>query len=365
MKTAIVHYWLVNMRGGEKMLEALLELYPEADIYTHVYDPASVSELINSHRVYTSYIQKLPLAKKLYQKYMPLMPGALKEFDLASYDLVISSEAGPAKGVVPNPDAYHICYCHSPMRYIWDMYHEYFRDSGRLTRFFMKRLVSRLRLWDSVSANLVDRFITNSRYSAKRIRRYYNREAEVVYGPADIEKFLSVERKPGDFYLFFGQITGYKRADIAIEACVARGSKLVIAGAGAGKKEAKKYRKTGLITFTGRVSDAEIADLFSRARALLFPGVEDLGLVPIEANAAGCPVIAYRKGGVLDTVKENVTGVFFDEQTPRSLAKAMDAFEEKEKDFAGREQYTEQVRVFSREAFKERIRRIIGERIRV
>ncbi|MDR0452831.1 MAG: glycosyltransferase, partial [Treponema sp.] len=275
MKVAIVHYWLVNMRGGEKMLEALLELYPEADIYTHVYDPASVSDLINSHTIYTSYIQKLPLAKKLYQKYMPLMPGALKEFDLGAYDLVISSEAGPAKGVVPGPDAYHICYCHSPMRYIWDMYHEYFRDAGRLTRFFMRRFVSRLRLWDSSSANLVDRFITNSHYSAKRIRRYYNRDAEVVYGPADIEKFLPVERKPGDFYLFFGQITGYKRADIAIEACIAAGRKLVIAGAGAGRKAIKKYRKTGLISFTGRVSGAEVLDLFSRARALLFPGIED------------------------------------------------------------------------------------------
>jgi glycosyltransferase involved in cell wall biosynthesis len=301
----------------------------------------------------------------MYQKYMPLMPGALKEFNLQDYDLIISSEAGPAKGVVPNPDAYHICYCHSPMRYIWDMYHEYSREAGWITRFFMKRLTFRLRLWDSTSANLVDRFITNSHYVAKRIKRYYNRDAEVVYGPAAIEKFLSIERKPEDFYLFFGQLTGYKRADIAIEACIARGSKLVIAGAGAKKREIKQYRKTGLITFTGRISDAEVADLFSRARALLFPGIEDLGLVPIEANAAGCPVIAYRKGGALDTVKENVTGIFFDGQTPTSLIKAMDAFEEHEKDFSGREQYTRQVQQFSREAFKERIRRVIEERIRV
>jgi glycosyltransferase involved in cell wall biosynthesis len=365
MKIAIVHYWLVNMRGGEKMLEALLELYPEADIYTHVYDPKAVSPLINSHRIITSSINELPFAKKLYQKYMPLMPNALNGFNLQKYDLIISSEAGPAKGIVPNPDAYHICYCHSPMRYIWDMYHEYFREAGWFTRFFMKRLIPSLRLWDISSANMVDRFITNSHYSAERIRRYYNRNAEVVYGPAAIEKFLSIERNPEDFYLFFGQLTGYKRADIAIEACIAKGRKLVIAGAGAGAKEIKKYRKKGLITFTGRISDKEAADLFSRARALLFPGVEDMGLVPIEANAAGCPVIAYRKGGVLDTVKENVTGVFFDEQTPQSLKRAMDAFEEKEKDFAGREQYAEQVRPFSREAFKERIRRVVGERIRV
>jgi glycosyltransferase involved in cell wall biosynthesis len=229
----------------------------------------------------------------------------------------------------------------------------------------MKRLVSRLRLWDSVSANLVDRFITNSHYSAKRIKRYYNRDAEVVYGPASIEKFLSVERKPEDFYLFFGQLTGYKRADIAIEACIARGRKLVIAGAGEGKKERKKYRKTGLITFTGRISDAEVSDLFSRARALLFPGIEDMGLVPIEANAAGCPVIAYRRGGVLDTVKENATGIFFDEQTPQSLAEAMEKFEAIEPQLANREAFIRQVKQFSKDEFKGRIARIVAERKRV
>jgi glycosyltransferase involved in cell wall biosynthesis len=363
MRVAIVHYWLINMRGGEKMLEALLEIYPQADIYTHVYDPKAVSPLINSHRVYTSYINRLPFSKKLYQKYMPLMPGALKEFNLQDYDLVISSEAGPAKGVVPNVDAYHICYCHSPMRYLWDMYDEYFRNSGFITRFFMKRMIPRLRLWDISSANLVDRFITNSHYVAGRIKRYYRRDAEVVYGPAAIEKFLPLERKPEDFYLFFGQLTGYKRADIAIEACVQSGRKLVIAGSGASKKEIRRYGKTGLARFLGRVKDEEKEDLFSRARALLFPGIEDLGLVPIEANASGCPVIAYRKGGVLDTVKENVTGLFFDEQNPASLIKAMDRFEALEEGFKDRAVFNAQVRQFSREAFKERVLKIIEERL--
>jgi glycosyltransferase involved in cell wall biosynthesis len=365
LKVAIVHYWLINMRGGEKMLEALLELYPQADIYTHVYDPKSVSPLINSHHVYTSYINRLLFAKKLYQKYMPLMPGALKEFNLLEYDLVISSEAGPVKGVVPNVDAYHICYCHSPMRYLWDMYYEYFKDSGFITRFFMKRLVPSLRLWDISSANLVDRFITNSHYVAKRIKRYYHRDAEVVYGPADIERFLPLERKPEDFYLFFGQLAGYKRADIAIEACVQSGRKLVIAGSGASKKEIRRRGKPGLVRFLGRVKDEEKEELFSRARALLFPGIEDLGLVPIEANAAGCPVIAFRKGGVLDTVKENVTGLFFDEQSPSSLIRAMERFEASEDCFKDRDAFSAQVRQFSREAFKERVSRIIAERLTI
>jgi glycosyltransferase involved in cell wall biosynthesis len=229
----------------------------------------------------------------------------------------------------------------------------------------MKRLIPSLRIWDITSANMVDRFVANSHYVAKRIRRIYNREAEVVYPPVSIEKFLPLKRRPEDFYLFFGQLTGYKRADIAIDACIASGRKLVLAGAGADKRLIRSYEKTGVVGFAGRVSDEEAASLLSRARALLFPGIEDFGIIPVEAAAAGCPVIAYRKGGVLDTVKENITGIFFDEQTPRSLAEAMDAFEKREKDFSGREQYAEQVRRFSREAFKERIRRVIGERIRI
>jgi glycosyltransferase involved in cell wall biosynthesis len=353
------------MRGGEKVLEALLELYPQADIYTHVYDPKAVSPLINSHRVYTSYINRFPFAKKLYRKYMPFMPNALKEFDLRGYDLVISSESGPAKGVVPDPDAYHICFCHSPMRYLWDMYHEYFRGTGPVTRFFMKRRIPSLRIWDVTSANLVDRFITNSHYVAKRIRRCYNREAEVVYVPVDTEFFFLPQRRPEDFYLFFGQLVGYKRADIAIEACVQSGRKLVVAGSGAGKKEIRRYGKSALVRFLGRVSDEEIGGLFSRARALLFPGIEDLGLVPIEANAAGCPVIAFRKGGALDTVKENVTGLFFDEQSPASLIKAMDRFEASKENFENREAFTAQVKQFSREAFKERVSKIIDARLRI
>ena len=365
MKVAIVHYWLVNMRGGEKVLEALLEMFPDADIYTHVYDRKAVSAIIKSRRVFTSRINRLPFAKKLYRLYMPLMPNALMDFNLQGYDLVISSEAGPAKGVVPNPNAYHICYCHSPMRYLWDMYHEYFRGTNPVVRFFMKRLIPSLRLWDVTSANLVDWFITNSHYTANRIRRVYNREAEVVYGPAPIERFLNIERKPAGYYLFFGQITGYKRADIAIEACIKSGRKLVIAGAGARKKDIKKYEKTGLVVFKGRVSDEESAVLFSSARALLYPGIEDMGLVPIEANAAGCPVIAYREGGALDTVKENVTGLFFNEQTPESLIAAMDTFEQNELNFCNRQLFNEHVQQFSKAAFIKRIQWVIEKKNRI
>jgi len=365
MKTAIIHYWLVSMRGGEKVIETLLEMFPDADIYTHVYNPKAVSQIIRNRRVFTSRINRLPFAKKLYQLYMPLMPDALLDFNLQDYDLVISSESGPAKGVVPNPNAYHICYCHSPMRYLWDMYHEYFRKTNPFVRLFMKRLIPGLRLKDTVSANLVDRFIANSAYVAKRIRRCYNREATVIHPPVNIEKFLSIERKPADYYLFFGQLTGYKRADIAIEACVRSGRKLVVAGAGADKKTRKKYEKTGLITFLGRVGDEEICGLYASAKALLFPGIEDFGIIPVEANAAGCPVIAYRDGGALDTVKEGVTGFFFDEQTPQSLIAAMDHFEREEVTFTDRQLFNDHVQQFSKAAFIERIRRILEERRRM
>jgi glycosyltransferase involved in cell wall biosynthesis len=365
MKVAIVHYWLVNYRGGEKMLEALLEMFPQADIYTHVYNPKAMPDSINSHRVFTSRINRLPFAKKLYQFYMPLMPNALMDFNLQGYDLVISSEAGPAKGVVPNPNAYHICYCHSPMRYLWDMYHEYFRGTGAFVRFFMKKLIPSLRIWDITSANLVDRFITNSHYVAKRIQRIYNREATVVYGPVVIEKFLSAQRKPSDYYLFFGQITGYKRADIAIEACIKSGRKLIVAGVGLKKRDIRKYEKSGYVSFKGRVSDEEAISLYSGAKALLYPGIEDLGLVPIEANAAGCPVIAYRDGGALDTVKENLTGLFFDEQTPESLITALDFFEKNEVTFNDRGLFNEHVQQFSQKAFIERIQSVLEEKKRI
>ena len=361
MKVAIVHYWLVNMRGGEKVIEALLEMFPEADIYTHVYNPKAMSELINSHRVFTSGINRLPFAKKLYQLYMPLMPKALMDFNLQDYDLVISSESGPAKGVVPNPNAYHICYCHSPMRYLWDMYHDYLRKSSFILRYFMKNLIPKLRLWDVASANLVDCFIANSNYVAKRIIRYYNRQPVVINPPVNIEKYLSVERSPKDFYLFFGQVTGYKRADIAIEACIKSGRKLVVAGAGAKKKEMKK---NALISYIGKATDEEAVVLFSQAKALLYPGIEDFGIVPVEANAAGCPVIAYHDGGALETVKENVTGVFFKEQTPESLIKAIDHFEQNEVTYNNRELFNIHVRQFTKEIFTERVYRVLEEKKR-
>ncbi len=326
MKVAIVHYWLVTMRGGEKVLEELCKLFPEADIYTNVYVPEKISDTIKSHKIFTTKINSWPLAKKMYQKYMPFMPKALMELDLTSYDLIISSESGPAKGVCPAPQAFHICYCHTPMRYLWDMYHEYFRKSNPLVKFFMKKMIPSLRQWDVMSSNLVDHFIANSSFVAARIQRYYNRKADVIFPPCDINRYINNPRAPEDFYLFFGQLVGYKRADLAIEACIQSGRKIVVIGDGK-SKEAKKYAKTGLVTFTGRVSDQQVAEYFAKAKALIFPGIEDFGIIPVEANSAGCPVLAYRKGGACDSILENKTGLFFDDQTPQAIISCMESFE--------------------------------------
>lgn len=364
MKVAIVHYWLVTMRGGEKVLEELCKLFPQADIFTNVYDESKISDTIKSHKIYTTKINKWPMAKKLYQKYMPFMPKALMDLDLTGYDLVISSESGPAKGVVPSPNAFHLCYCHTPMRYLWDMYHEYFRKSNPIVKFFMKSMIPSLRLWDVMSSNLVDCFVANSHYVQARIKRYYNRDAKVIFPPCDIEKYVTNQRNPKDFYLFFGQLVGYKRADLAIEACIKSRRKLVVIGDGK-SKEAQKYANTGLITFTGRVSDEEVAKYLSEAKALIFPGIEDFGIIPVEANAAGCPVLAYKEGGAIDSIKENETGLFFEEQTAESIIECINKFEQLESSFTNRDVFTNHVKQFSKEEFINQISKTIENRLRI
>jgi glycosyltransferase involved in cell wall biosynthesis len=354
-RVAIIHYWLVKMRGGEKVLEALCKIFPAADLYTHVYNPKSISESLKSHTIRTTFINKLPFAKKLYPCFLPLMPYALKKLDLHKYALIISSESGPAKGVMPVKGARHICYCHTPMRYIWDLYHEYYDKSNPIIRFFMRVFTLKLRMWDVQTAGNVDCFIANSQFVARRIQQYYGRESIVVFPPVAVEKFINVPRTPEDFYLFFGQLAKYKRLDIAIKACIMAKRRLIIAGSGAKIKGIK----SGLIEYRDAVKDSEAVELLARAKALLFPGIEDFGIVPVEAMAAGCPVIAYRKGGAVETVLENVTGLFFDEQTPESLAKAMFELESNYTRFCDREPYRKHVEQFSAERFEEKIKSIL------
>lgn len=326
MKVAIVHYWLVGMRGGEKVIEALCEMFPDADIFTHVYDPQAVSATIRRHKVRTSFIAWLPQARRRYQSYLPLMPRALEEFDLRQYDLVISSESGPAKGVITRPDAVHICYCHTPMRYLWNMYHDYRAGAAVLKRIAISFFAHRLRQWDIASAARVDHFAANSRNVAHRVLKYYRRDATVIYPPVDTTFYQPRSGQPGDFYLYVGQLIRYKRVDIAIEAFNRLGKPLIVIGDGKERNELGKLAGP-TIRFLGRADDAVLRDHYARCRALIFPGEEDFGIVPVEVMASGRPVLAFGRGGVLETVVPGRTGLLFDEQTPEALINAVHRFE--------------------------------------
>jgi glycosyltransferase involved in cell wall biosynthesis len=325
VKVALVHYWLVGMRGGEKVLEALCELYPEADIYTHVLDRSSLSPTLLKHRISTTFIDRLPQATRWYQKYLPLMPMALEQLDLTDYDLVISSESGPAKGIITSPTATHICYCHSPMRYVWDMYHEYLASAGAISRFLMRPLIHYLKIWDYASAARVDHFVANSNYVAARINKFYRRDAEVVHPPVATGEF-SPDDEREDYYLMVGQLVAYKRPDLAVEAFSRMGKRLLVIGDGE-QAGALRAMASANIEFLGWQSIEEIKRRYARCQALIFPGVEDFGIVPLEATASGRPVIAFARGGALETVRDEVTGLFFREQTVAGLIEAVEAFE--------------------------------------
>ncbi len=334
MRVALVHYWLVGMRGGEKVLEEMCRIWPDADIFTHVYNPAAISDTIKQHKITTTFVQRLPAARKLYKKYLPLMPMALEGLDLSIYDLVISSESGPAKGVSVRPGALHVCYCHSPMRYIWDQYPLYSAGCGFITRTCFRLLLPMLRMWDSASAARVDHFVASSNFVAGRIDRYYRREAEVIHPPVDIERF-SVSNDIGDYYLAFGQLIGYKRFDVAVEAFSQLGKRLIVVGDG-DESHRLKSNAGPTVTFLGRQSDAEVAKLLRHCKALIFPGIEDFGIAPLEAMASGRPVIGFAAGGILETVVDGITGKYFYEQTAASLAKAVLEVEENIESFNAR-----------------------------
>ncbi len=329
MRVALVHYWLVAMRGGEKVLEALLELFPQADVFTHVYAPGAVSPAIRQRRVTTGFIQKLPFAVRHYQKYLPFMPLALEQFDLRGYDLVISSESGPAKGVLTSPDTPHICYCHTPMRYIWDFYQGYLEEAGPIVRPALRCFSHRLRMWDVLSAARVDFFAANSRNVAGRIAKHYRRSAEVIHPPADLAFFTpagGVFPQPEDHYLYVGQLTAYKRPDLAVQACTRMNRKLTVIGDGPERKALERMAGP-TVSFLGRRDAPSVARHMQSCRALLFPGEEDFGIVPVEAQAAGRPVIAFGRGGALETVRHGQSGILFPKQDVPSLCRAMEEFE--------------------------------------
>lgn len=390
-RVALVHDWLTGMRGGERCLEALCDLFPDADLFTLLHVKGSVSRTIEKRPIRTSAIQTLPFAETRYRYYLPIFPWAIEQFSLDGYDLILSSSHCVAKGVKAPPHALHIAYVHTPMRYIWDMQDAYVA-AGRMdpvSRLLLRAVAGRLRRWDVAVNDRVDCFIANSLHVADRIRRCYGRESTVIYPPVETARFHIAERTD-DYYLAAGAFAPYKRFDLAIEAFNRLQRRLIVLGAG---QEGERLRRLAgpTIEFLGWRSDREVADLLSRCRALVFPGDEDFGILPVEAMACGRPVIAYGKGGVTETViplncstfnvqcselKDPLnrepgilnlepvtpTGVFFYEQTVEALIDAVGLFE-RSSDRFDPEAIRAHALIFDRSVFKKRIVSYIDERL--
>lgn len=328
MKVALIHDWLVNYGGAERVVEEILSIFPDADIYTLVYDKKKMAAHFPPEKVHTSYIQHWLYGPRLYTKFLAFMPKAFESFDLSGYDLVISSSSSCAKGVITPPDVPHIAYIHSPMRYAWDLFFDYRKRSGRLTRFFMDRWMHSLRIWDYISSQRIDAIAANSHYIGRRIQKYWSRTSQVIYPPVNTDQLAPNGKKPEDFYVAFSRFVPYKRMDLAVSACLKLNRKLVVIGSGSGEKELKALAgNSTLITFTGRISDDAVRDYLQRCRALIFCAEEDFGIIPVEAQACGRPVVAYGKGGACETILDKKTGIFFTEQTIESVVRALTEFE--------------------------------------
>jgi glycosyltransferase involved in cell wall biosynthesis len=327
MKVAIVHDWLTGMRGGEKVLEEICELYPEAPIYTLFHIPGSVSEKIESHRIVTSFLQRAPFMEKNYRNYLPLFPRAIERLNLRDYDLVLSSSHCVAKGVIPSSKALHLCYCHTPMRYIWSHYSDYFGDhrTAYWKRKILPRVVQYLRAWDVASTDRVDWFIANSQTVGNRILQYYGRDSSVIYPSVDIDFFAPANpENRQDFYLIVSALVPYKKLDLAIEAFNNSSHSLVIVGSGPDEAFLKRKVRSPRITFLGRTEPLKLRELYQTAQALIQPGLEDFGINMVEAIACGCPVIAYAGGGALESVIPEETGLFFNHLTASDLLQTVD-----------------------------------------
>lgn len=323
--TALVHHWFVGMTGGERVCEAICEILDTPDLFSLVAKPDTLSPVLKKSPLSTSFVQRIPGALKWYRYYACLFPLAVELFDLGSYDLVISSDASTVKGVITGPQTCHICYCHSPMRYAWNMFHDYRKSRGALTGFMMALVMHYLRLWDYSASARVDYFAANSHTVKNRIKTTYGRDARVIYPPCDTERF-SVSDGTDDYYLFVGRLVDYKRADLAVRAFCDNGRRLLIIGDGPQKDYVKSISGKN-IEILEWVSDDDLSRLYSRCKALIFPGEEDFGIVPVEAQASGRPVIACGRGGALETVVPGKTGLFFSEQTPSALNQAVAEFE--------------------------------------
>ena len=357
MRSAIVHYWLLNRRGGEKVLDALCSLLPDADIFTLFCDPDTLSPEVRKHRIVTSFLNPL---RRWHRSLLPAMPMALESFDLRGYDLVVSSESGPAKGVIAPSSTRHICYCHTPMRYLWDLYPAYRNDWTRSAwkRAAMTPIANYLRLWDYASAARVDRFLANSRNVQQRIWKTYRRESDVIYPPVDVDSFH--EGAPEDYFLVVSELVAYKQIDYVVRAFSRNGRTLHVVGTGPEYRNLRAIAGAGgNIRFLGRVTDQELRNEYARCRAFLLPGEEDFGITPVEALASGKPVIALGRGGALETVPD-FGGVLYDAPSEDGLEDALSRFEKLESGWRG-PQLTAWARQFSTGEFHRKIGEVLKD----
>ena len=358
-KVAIVADWLNSRGGAERVVLLLSEMFPDADIYTSVFKEDAFPEL-KDRNVYTTYLQNSPLRFK-HQLFAALRPKAFESINLDAYDLVISSAHSEAKGVLTKPETLHVCYCHTPTRYYWSHFHEYLRKIhfgilDPLFKTFMPSLIHNLRIWDRVAADRVDVFVANSKNTQGRIKKYYERKSELVYAPVDFGRFNRTQQTTGDYYLIVGRQIAYKRTDIVVEAMNALNKPLKIIGTGPELERLKAMAKSDKIEFLGFPSDEQVTEYFANCKALIFPQEEDFGIVPLEAMAAGKPVIAYGKGGALETVVDGKTGTFFSEQTSESLVEAIKHFESMR---IKPEDCRERAKEFDNSVFKQKMRSVI------
>lgn len=326
LKVALVHDWLVGRGGGERVLYDIHTLFPDAPIYTLVYDQDKAPEWCKECDIRTTYIQKWPGAKSHHKLLLSFMPKAWEALDLTEYDLVISCCASCCKGVITRPDALHVCYSFSPTRYVWDLYYDYLENTNAIKRFFMKRMIHKVRLWDFQAAQRVDHFAADSNFVGSRIKKYYRRDFTTIYPGTRINEYPITEM-PDDYYLVVARFVRYKRVDLAIEACNQLKKKLVVIGSGGEEEERLKKLAGDTVEFLGRVSDEEMERYYSRAKAFLFPGIEDYGITPVEAMSAGVPVLTFGKGGALETVQDGKTGLYFHDQTVSGLVHCIEEFE--------------------------------------
>ncbi|MDX1957452.1 MAG: glycosyltransferase [Leptospiraceae bacterium] len=322
MQVAIIHDWLTGMRGGELVLDSLLKLFPQAELFTLFYTKGKLNERIENRKIHVAFTDSLPFKEQKYRYYLPLFPTAIETFDLRGFDLVISSSHCVAKGIIPDPRSKHITYIHSPMRYVWDLYYDYFPEKSGI-KFFLTQLVSNyLRNWDVSSSARVDSFTCNSKFIASRIQKFYRRDSTVVYPPCLPEGFQVISEKKEDYYLIVSAFAPYKRIDLAIEAFRKNGRRLLIIGSGQAEKKLKQNVPKN-IEFLGGLSRKETEVYFKKAKAFIFPGLEDFGITPVESQGYATPVIAYGSGGATETVVDGKTGILFSEQTVDSLNQAI------------------------------------------